>query len=164
MPSVLLAYLNGIIGTYALHVWQYCILEFLNSCDAHYGLKGLLSSILPFSFRFFLHISCYSISPLFVGYRLDFPHTNNRHSLHAAKTSVISVVQITEKQHPAHQEVRRDLRKCFRDINCYLMPHPGFKVIQKKDFDGRLRGEYILVFCSSLRISIKFILSTEGKL
>ncbi|XP_050722071.1 atlastin-like isoform X1 [Eriocheir sinensis] len=48
------------------------------------------------------------------------------------------ILQITEKQHPAHQEVRRDLRKCFRDINCYLMPHPGFKVIQKKDFDGRL--------------------------
>ncbi|KAK4300265.1 hypothetical protein Pmani_002265 [Petrolisthes manimaculis] len=36
------------------------------------------------------------------------------------------ILMVTEKQHPAHQEVRRDLRKCFRDINCYLMPHPGF--------------------------------------
>lgn len=55
------------------------------------------------------------------------------------------MLQVTEKQHPAHQEVRRDLRKCFRDINCYLMPHPGFKVIQKADFDGRLSGMYTLL-------------------
>ena len=48
------------------------------------------------------------------------------------------ILQINPKQHPAHQEVRRDLRKCFRDINCYLMPNPGSSVTQQATFDGRI--------------------------
>lgn len=71
------------------------------------------------------------------------------------------ILQVTEKQHPAHQEVRRDLRKCFRDINCYLMPHPGFKVIQKADFDGRL-SDIEEQFVNHLKILVPRLLSAEN--
>lgn len=45
-----------------------------------------------------------------------------------------------EGQDRGHKEVREDLRKCFRDVKCFLMPNPGPKV-QQRDFDGRLIRE-----------------------
>ncbi|XP_018007370.2 atlastin isoform X2 [Hyalella azteca] len=71
------------------------------------------------------------------------------------------ILQITPKQHPAHQDVRRDLRKCFRDINCYLMPHPGFKVIQYANFDGRL-ADIEEEFLTHLRILVPQLLAPEN--
>ncbi|XP_064109227.1 atlastin-like isoform X4 [Macrobrachium nipponense] len=71
------------------------------------------------------------------------------------------ILMVKEKQHPAHQEVRRDLRKCFRDINCYLMPHPGFKVIQKADFDGRL-ADIEEEFVNHLKVLVPRLLAPEN--
>ena len=48
--------------------------------------------------------------------------------------------QVKPIQHTDLQEVRRGIRKCFKDINCYLMPEPGSKA-KKKAFDGKLAGE-----------------------
>ncbi|XP_042221469.1 atlastin-like isoform X1 [Homarus americanus] len=77
------------------------------------------------------------------------------------QTLLDDILQVTEKQHPAHQEVRRDLRKCFRDINCYLMPHPGFKVIQKADFDGRL-SDIEEEFVNHLKVLVPRLLAPEN--
>jgi atlastin-3 len=36
------------------------------------------------------------------------------------------------------QRVRRHIRACFSDIECFLMPYPGSKVATSPEFDGRL--------------------------
>ncbi|UJR09608.1 hypothetical protein I4U23_013843 [Adineta vaga] len=47
-------------------------------------------------------------------------------------------LKIRENQHHDLELVRSRLRQCFRKVNCFLMPHPGLKVTNRKDFDGRL--------------------------
>ncbi len=49
-------------------------------------------------------------------------------------------LQISDKQHPELQALRRHIRACFTDISCFLMPHPGLKVATNPNFDGRLTG------------------------
>jgi atlastin len=45
---------------------------------------------------------------------------------------------IKENQPTQLQRVRRHIRSCFSDINCFLMPHPGGKVATNPRFDGRV--------------------------
>lgn len=45
---------------------------------------------------------------------------------------------IRENQPTQLQRVRRHIRSCFSDIECFLMPHPGSKVATNPKFDGRL--------------------------
>ena len=52
------------------------------------------------------------------------------------------------------QEVRQDLIKSFKDINCFLMPHPGMNVIQQENFDGKLQGKRIICFDGDLNCSM----------
>jgi len=87
-------------------------------------------------------------------YEVPYGHTGGQKLLD-------EILMVTEKQHPAHQDVRRDLRKCFRDINCYLMPHPGFKVIQKAEFDGRLK-DIEDEFVTHLKLLVPRLLSPEN--
>ncbi|CAF1266231.1 unnamed protein product [Adineta steineri] len=47
-------------------------------------------------------------------------------------------LKIRENQHRDLELVRSRLRQCFRKVNCFLMPHPGLKVTNRKEFDGRL--------------------------
>lgn len=47
-------------------------------------------------------------------------------------------LRIRENQHRDLELVRSRLRQCFRKVNCFLMPHPGLKVTNRRDFDGRL--------------------------
>ncbi|VVC43134.1 Guanylate-binding protein, N-terminal,P-loop containing nucleoside triphosphate hydrolase,Guanylate- [Cinara cedri] len=47
-------------------------------------------------------------------------------------------LQISDKQHPELQSLRKHIKSCFSEISCYLMPHPGLKVATNPKFDGRL--------------------------
>lgn len=47
-------------------------------------------------------------------------------------------LQVSEKQHPELQSLRKHIRSCFQEISCFLMPHPGLKVATDQHFDGRL--------------------------
>lgn len=49
-------------------------------------------------------------------------------------------LQISDKQHPELQSLRKHIKSCFSEISCYLMPHPGLKVATNPKFDGRLSG------------------------
>ncbi|WAR20182.1 ATLA2-like protein [Mya arenaria] len=47
--------------------------------------------------------------------------------------------QISDRQHPELQQIRKHIRSCFSRIGCFLMPHPGLRVATNPHFDGRLR-------------------------
>ncbi|XP_055329593.1 atlastin-2-like [Paramacrobiotus metropolitanus] len=47
-------------------------------------------------------------------------------------------LQISDRQHPELQQLRRHIRSCFDKIQCFLMPHPGLRVATNPKFDGRL--------------------------
>ncbi|XP_022162415.1 atlastin [Myzus persicae] len=47
-------------------------------------------------------------------------------------------LQISDKQHPELQSLRKHIKSCFSDISCYLMPHPGLNVATNPNFDGKL--------------------------
>lgn len=47
-------------------------------------------------------------------------------------------LEIKERQPMQLQRVRKHIRSCFSEIECFLMPHPGKKVATNPKFDGRL--------------------------
>lgn len=51
--------------------------------------------------------------------------------------------QISDKQHPQLQQLRKHIRSCFSEVECFLMPHPGLDVATSPQFDGRLSGKII---------------------
>lgn len=51
------------------------------------------------------------------------------------------------------QRVRRKIRECFREIGCFLMPHPGSKVATAANFDGRIE-DYDNQFLKNLQFFV----------
>ncbi|KAK2709516.1 atlastin-like isoform X2 [Artemia franciscana] len=47
-------------------------------------------------------------------------------------------LQVSEKQHPELQALRKHIKACFTSIKCFLMPHPGLKVAIDPHFTGKL--------------------------
>jgi atlastin len=47
--------------------------------------------------------------------------------------------KLKDKQHSELQELRLNIRKCFKNLDCYLMPHPGLRVCTSPEFDGKLK-------------------------
>ena len=52
--------------------------------------------------------------------------------------------QISNRQHPELQQLRKHIKSCFCKIGCFLMPHPGLRVATNPHFDGRLKGILLL--------------------
>ncbi|XP_038152043.1 atlastin-2-like isoform X1 [Cyprinodon tularosa] len=47
-------------------------------------------------------------------------------------------LEVKACQHEELQNVRRHIDSCFKNIACFLLPHPGLKVSTNPHFDGRL--------------------------
>ena len=50
------------------------------------------------------------------------------------------IFETNDEQSPNEQlkNVIEDIRSCFNNLSCFLMPYPGQNVTSKKDFDGRV--------------------------
>ncbi|XP_059481458.1 atlastin-like isoform X2 [Neocloeon triangulifer] len=48
-------------------------------------------------------------------------------------------LKVLAKQQPELHLLGRHITSCFKDISCFLMPHPGLQVSTNPNFDGRLK-------------------------
>ncbi|KAF4527359.1 hypothetical protein B566_EDAN001138 [Ephemera danica] len=67
----------------------------------------------------------------------SFPY-EAEYGLEGGKRILERRLQVSDKQHPELQSLRRHIRSCFSEISCFLMPHPGLRVATNPNFDGRL--------------------------
>jgi len=70
-------------------------------------------------------------------------------------------LQVSDKQHPELQSLRKHIRSCFREISCFLMPHPGLKVATNQHFDGRL-SDIEPDFIENLKMLVPMLLAPEN--
>lgn len=71
------------------------------------------------------------------------------------------ILQISDRQHPELQKLRRHIKSCFSDISCFLMPHPGLRVAINPHFDGRL-NEIESEFKNQLKALVPILLAPEN--
>ncbi|CAI5447478.1 unnamed protein product [Caenorhabditis angaria] len=50
-----------------------------------------------------------------------------------------NVLQVNETQPDEIRQVRELLHEYFEDIQCYLLPHPGYKVAERQSFRGHVK-------------------------
>ncbi|KAK3919829.1 Atlastin [Frankliniella fusca] len=67
-------------------------------------------------------------------------------------------LEVSDRQHPELQSLRRHIKSCFTDISCFLMPHPGLNVATNPRFNGRL-GEIENEFKKYLQILVPGLLA-----
>lgn len=70
-------------------------------------------------------------------------------------------LELSDKQHPELQSLRKHISSCFSEIACFLMPHPGLTVATNPKFDGRL-ADITPEFKQSLRSLVTMLLSPEN--
>ncbi|TGZ48747.1 Atlastin, partial [Temnothorax longispinosus] len=70
-------------------------------------------------------------------------------------------LEISDRQHPELQSLRKHIKSCFSDISCFLMPHPGLEIATNPRFDGRL-SEIKAEFKKQLKVLIPMILAPEN--
>jgi Guanylate-binding protein, N-terminal domain len=62
----------------------------------------------------------------------DFDYGNTGGALYLA-----DVLNIKSDQSPDLQAVRKYIKSSFDSVHCFLMPHPGFKILKNPNYDGR---------------------------
>lgn len=70
-------------------------------------------------------------------------------------------LEVSDKQHPELQSLRRHISSCFVEVACFLMPHPGLNVATNPHFDGRLE-DITPEFKQSLRSLVPMLLSPDN--
>jgi atlastin len=90
----------------------------------------------------------------------SFPY-EHPYGLNGGQTLLEKKLAIKENQPTQLQRVRRHIRSCFSDIECFLMPHPGPKVATNPRFDGRLR-DIDAEFIEQLQILVPLMLDPKN--
>ncbi|KAH8275761.1 hypothetical protein KR026_005146, partial [Drosophila bipectinata] len=70
-------------------------------------------------------------------------------------------LEVSDKQHPELQSLRRHINSCFTEVACFLMPHPGLNVATNPHFDGRL-SDITAEFKHGLRSLVPMLLAPEN--
>ncbi|XP_017140673.1 atlastin [Drosophila miranda] len=70
-------------------------------------------------------------------------------------------LEVSDKQHPELQSLRRHISSCFTEVACFLMPHPGLNVATNPKFDGRLT-DITPEFKNSLRTLVPMLLAPDN--
>lgn len=83
------------------------------------------------------------------------------YGLKGGQSLLESKLAIKENQPNQLQRVRRHIRSCFSEIECFLMPHPGAKVATKPTFDGRIT-DIEEEFVDQLKVVVPLLLSPEN--
>ncbi|CAF3265507.1 unnamed protein product [Rotaria sp. Silwood2] len=63
---------------------------------------------------------------------------DRRYGFEGGEEYLSDCLKIQEKQPEELKLLRERLPKCFREVNCFLMPHPGLEVTTGEDFNGKL--------------------------
>lgn len=69
-------------------------------------------------------------------------------------------LEVKPEQPQELQSIRKDLKTSFKDVDCFLMTHPGFEASEKQTFEGRL-SELRPEFKNCLKELIPGLLSAE---
>lgn len=69
-----------------------------------------------------------------------------------------TLLQINDNQPEELSSVRKHLKNCFSNIECFLMPHPGLEMVQNENFNGKL-DEISEEFLEQLKILVHMVLS-----
>ncbi|KAF9807108.1 hypothetical protein SFRURICE_018531 [Spodoptera frugiperda] len=68
---------------------------------------------------------------------------------------------VRETQHEELQKVRQDIARCFEEVTCFLLPHPGLKVSTDPHFTGKL-SDIDPEFKSCLKKLVPMLLAPEN--
>ncbi|BES97122.1 Guanylate-Hypothetical protein protein, N-terminal domain [Nesidiocoris tenuis] len=63
-----------------------------------------------------------------------------------------------DDQHVELQNIRRNIKSCFEQIDCFLMPHPGLKVASDPMFNGSL-ADIDPIFRAKLKELIRLVMT-----
>ncbi|RWS17926.1 atlastin-2-like protein [Dinothrombium tinctorium] len=89
----------------------------------------------------------------------SFPYEHS-YGLNGGQKLLEKKLMVKETQPPQLQRVRRHIRACFSEIDCFLMPHPGSKVATNPKFDGRI-SDIDSEFVDNLRILVPLVLDPK---
>lgn len=70
---------------------------------------------------------------------------------------------VTSEQANELQSIRKNINSCFEEIDCYLMPHPGFEAAENKTFAGKLE-EIRPIFIKQLLDLVPYVLKADNLL
>uniref|UniRef100_A0A8C4N286 Atlastin GTPase 2 n=1 Tax=Eptatretus burgeri TaxID=7764 RepID=A0A8C4N286_EPTBU len=65
-------------------------------------------------------------------YEFPYGNTGGKHFLERR-------LKVSDTQHEELQNVRKHIHRCFSNVDCFLLPHPGLKVATNPNFDGSLK-------------------------
>lgn len=72
-------------------------------------------------------------------------------------------LEITANQPQELQSIRRHVKSCFEKIECFLLPHPGFKAVEDEHFKGSLE-DIRPNFVDQLKSLVPLLLAPENLL
>lgn len=63
--------------------------------------------------------------------------------LQEPQDKIFMLFQTPFKQASELRDTREQLTACFENFSCYFLPHPGFKVAERKSYIGEAKGDSV---------------------